>query len=292
MKILNLGSLNLDYVYQVDHMVQPGETLSSLDMQIFCGGKGLNQSLALAKAGAEVYHGGLIGEEGSILRATLQEAGVDCQFVRTIEGSTGHAIIQVDRNGQNCILLYGGTNRMLTSAYIDEVLDAFEPGDMLLLQNEVNRLDEIVEKAYNKGMKIVLNPSPFDDAVKSVDLSKISLFLMNEVEGNQITGEIDPAQILEVMKRDYPQAEVVLTMGAEGAWYQNGDVLLQQAVYQVEVVDTTAAGDTFTGYFLATQAEGMDVAVSLDMAAKASSIAVTRAGAAPSIPYRNELEGI
>ncbi|MBR5489418.1 MAG: ribokinase, partial [Firmicutes bacterium] len=210
MKILNLGSLNLDYVYQVDHMVQPGETLSSLDMQIFCGGKGLNQSLALAKAGAEVYHGGLIGEEGSILRATLQEAGVDCQFVRTIEGSTGHAIIQVDRNGQNCILLYGGTNRMLTSAYIDEVLDAFEPGDMLLLQNEVNRLDEIVEKAYNKGMKIVLNPSPFDDAVKSVDLSKISLFLMNEVEGNQITGEIDPAQILEVMKRDYPQAEVVL----------------------------------------------------------------------------------
>ena len=292
MKILNLGSLNLDYVYQVDHMVQPGETLSSLDMQIFCGGKGLNQSLALAKAGAEVYHGGLIGEEGSILRATLQEAGVDCQFVRTIEGSTGHAIIQVDRNGQNCILLYGGTNRMLTSAYIDEVLDAFEPGDMLLLQNEVNRLDEIVEKAYNKGMKIVLNPSPFDDAVKSVDLSKISLFLMNEVEGNQITGEIDPAQILEVMKRDYPQAEVVLTMGAEGAWYQNGDDLLQQAVYQVEVVDTTAAGDTFTGYFLATQAEGMDVAASLDMAAKASSIAVTRAGAAPSIPYRNELESI
>ena len=292
MKILNLGSLNLDYVYQVDHMVQPGETLSSLDMQIFCGGKGLNQSLALAKAGAEVYHGGLIGEEGSILRATLQEAGVDCQFVRTIEGSTGHAIIQVDRNGQNCILLYGGTNRMLTSAYIDEVLDAFEPGDILLLQNEVNRLDEIVEKAYNKGMKIVLNPSPFDDAVKSVDLSKISLFLMNEVEGNQITGEIDPAQILEVMKRDYPQAEVVLTMGAEGAWYQNGDDLLQQAVYQVEVVDTTAAGDTFTGYFLATQAEGMDVAASLDMAAKASSIAVTRAGAAPSIPYRNELESI
>ncbi|MBR5315884.1 MAG: ribokinase [Firmicutes bacterium] len=289
MKILNLGSLNLDYVYQVDHMVQPGETLASSDMQIFCGGKGLNQSIALAKAGADVYHGGLIGEEGGILRAALQTAEVDCQFVRTIEGSTGHAIIQVDGNGQNCILLYGGTNRMLTSQFIDEVLAAFDAGDILLLQNEVNKLDEIVDKAHKKGMKIVLNPSPFNDAVKAVDLEKISLFLMNEVEGEQITGEADPAQILQAMKRDYPQAEVVLTMGAEGAWYQNGDILLKQNAFKVEAVDTTAAGDTFTGYFLATQAEGMDVADSLEMASKASSIAVTRPGAAPSIPMREEL---
>ena len=289
MKILNLGSLNLDYVYQVDHMVQPGETLDSSDMQIFCGGKGLNQSIALAKAGADVYHGGLIGEEGGILRAALQEAGVNCGFVRTIEGSTGHAIIQVDTNGQNCILLYGGTNRMLTSQYIDEVLSVFEPGDMLLLQNEVNRLDEIVDKAFEKGMKIVLNPSPFNDAVKAVDLKKISLFLMNEVEGEQITGKADPDQILQVMKAVYPQTEVVLTLGAEGAWYQKGDLSMKQAAQKVEVVDTTAAGDTFTGYFLATQAEGMTVAESLELASKASAIAVTRPGAAPSIPCRDEL---
>ena len=289
MKILNLGSLNLDYVYQVDHMVQPGETLASSDMQIFCGGKGLNQSIALAKAGADVYHGGLIGEEGGILRAALEAVNVDCGFVRTIEGSTGHAIIQVDGNGQNCILLYGGTNRMLTSAFIDEVLAAFEPGDILLLQNEVNKLDEIVDKAYEKGLKIVLNPSPFNDAVKAVDLQKISLFLMNEVEGEQITGKTEPEEILQVMKRVYPQAEVVLTMGSAGAWYQNGETLLKQDAYKVEAVDTTAAGDTFTGYFLATQAEGMEVAKSLDMASKASSIAVTRPGAAPSIPMREEL---
>ena len=138
-------------------------------------------------------------------------------------------------------------------------------------------------------MKIVLNPSPFNDAVKAVDLKKISLFLMNEVEGEQITGKADPDQILQVMKAEYPQTEVVLTLGAEGAWYQKGDLSMKQAAQKVEVVDTTAAGDTFTGYFLATQAEGMTVAESLELASKASAIAVTRPGAAPSIPCRDEL---
>ena len=105
MKVLNFGSLNLDYVYQVDHMVQAGETLSSIDRKVFCGGKGLNQSIALARAGAQVYHAGLIGPEGEILVDILKEANVNVELVGQIEEATGHAMIQVDPSGQNCISL-------------------------------------------------------------------------------------------------------------------------------------------------------------------------------------------
>jgi len=290
MKILNFGSLNLDYVYKVNHMVQPGETLAAVERNVFCGGKGLNQSIALAKAGAKVCHAGLIGEEGELLRQAMLDAGVDCKFTRTADVSTGHAIIQVDQSGQNCILLYGGANRSLTSEFIDEVLADFDNGDILLLQNEVNRLDEIVEKAYARGMKIVLNPSPFDDELKSVDFHKISLLLLNEVEGWQLTGETAPKDILSMLKRQFPQTEVVLTLGADGAWYQKGETLIYQAAYPVDVVDTTAAGDTFTGYYLAGRAEGLDNKACLGLAAKASSVAVTRPGAAPSVPLRHELK--
>lgn len=290
MKILNLGSLNLDCVYKVDHMVQPGETMAAAERNVFCGGKGLNQSIALAKAGAKVYHAGLIGKEGEMLRQAMADAGVDCKFTRTVDVPTGHAVIQVDQNGQNCILLFGGANRSLTSEFINEVLDDFEDGDMLLLQNEINRLAEIVEKAYARGMKIVLNPSPFDDGLKTVDFNKISLLLLNEVEGWQLTGETAPKDVLSALKRQFPQTEVVLTLGADGAWYQQGEILIYQAAYPVDAVDTTAAGDTFTGYFLAGRAEGLDNEDCLRLAAKASSIAVTRPGAAPSIPLREEVK--
>ena len=271
-------------------MVQPGETLAATERNVFCGGKGLNQSIALAKAGAKVCHAGLMGEEGEMLRQAMLDAGVDCRFTRTIDVPTGHAVIQVDQNGQNCILLFGGANRCLTSEFIDEVLADFNNGDMLLLQNEVNRLDEIVEKAYAQGMTIVLNPSPFDDGLKVVDFNKISLLLVNEVEGWQITGETASKDILSALKRQFPQLEVVLTLGADGAWYQQGDTLIYQAACPVEAVDTTAAGDTFTGYFLAGRAEGMNNEDCLRLAAKASSMAVTRPGAAPSIPLRDELK--
>ena len=210
MKILNFGSLNLDYVYHVEHMVTPGETLASTRLETFCGGKGLNQSIALAKAGAEVYHAGCIGEDGAMLLQALEEAGVETSYIKTLPGKTGHAIIQVDKSGQNCILLYGGANRLLTEHYINQVLESFGEGDVLLLQNEVNLLHVIIDKAYERGMKIILNPSPFDDNLKFCDFSKISMFLLNEVEGEQITGKKEPAAILQELARLYSQAKVVL----------------------------------------------------------------------------------
>ena len=289
MKVLNIGSMNLDLVYSVDHIVQPGETEASVSMNTFLGGKGMNQSVALAKAGVEVYQGGMIGEDGQPFLDACAEYGVRADFIRKVEGKSGHAVIQIDKNAQNCILLYGGANQMLTEGYVDEVLEHFAAGDILLLQNEVNLLPYIVDKAYEKGMQIALNPSPFNEKLSKVDMAKISLFLLNEVEGNQVTGLTVPEEIIVKMQELYPHARIVLTLGKDGAVYAEGTERFFQPIFPVKAVDTTAAGDTFTGYFLAGLAEGMAIPEILKMSAKASSIAVSRPGAVPSIPYRDEV---
>ena len=289
MKVLNFGSLNLDYVYQVESILIPGETQASKSRQIFCGGKGLNQSIALAKAGIPVSHAGLIGEGGEPLLEVCKENGVNVEFIRQIPGPCGHTVIQVDRNGQNCILLFGGSNRSMTKEFVDSVLDSFDEGDIILLQNEINELDYIIDRAYEKKMMIILNPSPFDSALEKCDLSKISLFLMNEIEGFQITGEKEPDRILAKVKELYPKAKVVLTLGGDGSVYQDETGIYRQGIFKVKAVDTTAAGDTFTGYFISSVIDGMPVQDGLKLAAKASAIAVSRPGATASIPVRSEV---
>lgn len=289
MKVLNFGSLNIDYVYSVDHMVTPGETLASYSMNTFCGGKGLNQSIALAKAGVPVYHAGLVGEEGAALLKACKEGGVNTEFIRMIPGKSGHTIIQVDKEGQNCILLFGGANQSVTAQYVDEVLSHFEKGDILLLQNEINMLDYIIDKAYDKGMMIILNPSPYNEALAVCDYSKISMFLLNEVEGAQVTGETEAGAILDKLKTIYPEARVVLTLGGDGSVYQYKEEKYRQGIYKVKAVDTTAAGDTFTGYFISSVIDGLPVPEGLSLAAKASAIAVSREGATASIPLREEV---
>ena len=290
MKVLNIGSMNLDYVYSVDHIVLPGETQSTDGMSTFLGGKGMNQSMALAKAGVEVYHGGMIGEDGQAFLDACKEYGVHADYIRKVEGKTGHTIIQIDKNAQNCILLFAGANNKLTEEYVDEVLSHFEAGDILLLQNEVNMLPYIVEQAFEKGMQIALNPSPFNDKLNEVDMKKVSIFLLNEVEGGQITGLTEPEEVITKMLEMYPHAKIVLTLGKDGAIYAEGQLRYQQPIFKVDAVDTTAAGDTFTGYSLAGLIDGMEIPDILRMSAKASSIAVTRKGAVPSIPYRSEVE--
>ena len=289
MKVLNFGSLNLDYVYQVESILIPGETQASKDRQIFCGGKGLNQSIALAKAGIPVYHAGLIGEGGEPLLEVCKENGVNTEFIRQIPGPSGHTVIQVDKNGQNCILLFGGSNRSMTREFVDEVLDSFEEGDIILLQNEINELDYIIDRAYARHMMIILNPSPFDQALEHCDLTKISLFLMNEIEGFQITGEKEPDKILQKVKELYPNAKVVLTLGSDGSVYQDDTEIYRQGIYKVKAVDTPAAGDTFTGYFISSIIDGLPVQEGLKLAARASAIAVSRPGATASIPLRSEV---
>ena len=292
MKILNLGSMNIDYVYSVDHIILPGETESTKEMNVFLGGKGMNQSIALAKAGATVYHGGMIGADGKKFLDACKEYGVHSEYIKQTEGKTGHTIIQVDKDAQNSILLYGGANQELNKEYIDDVITHFEEGDYLLLQNEVNLLPYIIEKGFEKGMKIVLNPSPFNEKLNVCDLKKISLFILNEIEGEQLTGRTEPEEILSELKKKFPNAEIVLTLGKDGATYCGNGVEYHQPAFEVQAVDTTAAGDTFTGYFLAGILEGMPIEEVMRRSAKAASITVTRAGAVPSIPFREEVEQV
>lgn len=289
MKVLNYGSLNIDHVYQVDQIVQPGQTIDSYGVNVFPGGKGMNQSIAIARAGCRVYHAGNIGSDGQFMKELLEQAGADCTWLRTVEVGTGSTFIQVDRNGQNCIVLNGGANRANSREYVDEVLASFGQGDLVLLQNEINEVGYIMEKAYEKGMTVVLNPSPMNEKILACDLSKVSMFLMNEDEGMAITGKEEPEEILAAMREMYPQAQTVLTLGSKGSVYQGCGRTICQNAFRVKAVDTTAAGDTFTGYLLAGMARGEDMALCLEEGAKASAIAVTRPGATTSIPVREEV---
>lgn len=292
MKALCFGSLNIDYTYRVPHFVDRGETLLSEDLQVFSGGKGLNQSIALSRAGVPTCHAGNIGEDGLFLLRELQEAGVDTAYLAVrSDVRTGHAIIQNSVDGDNCILLYGGANQAVTRAQVDDVLSRFAPGDVLVLQNEINELDYIVEQAAERGLRIALNPSPMNDAILTLPLEKICWLLLNEVEAGQILGcaVTDGPAAARALREKLPRTAIVLTLGAEGAVYAGEEGVFAQSAFPVQAVDTTAAGDTFTGYFLAGVLEGMTPQQAMALAAKASAISVTRKGAAPSIPVREEV---
>ncbi|WP_312642111.1 ribokinase [Hydrogenoanaerobacterium sp.] len=292
MKLLNFGSLNIDYVYKVDHFVRPGETMSSESRQTFCGGKGLNQSIALARAGVQVYHAGAVGKaDGDMLREVLQKNHVNIDFIRQCEDvATGHAIIQVNHSGQNCILLYGGANQTMTEQHIDETLAGFSSGDFLILQNEINNMRYIMEQAHKKGLVIVLNPSPMNEKILELPLEYVDYFMLNEVEAADICGTEDKDGLLEQLAQKYPGAKIVLTLGKHGVQYKDGDQVLSHGIYKVPVVDTTAAGDTFTGFFIGSLAQGYAADEALRLASVASSIAVSRQGAETSIPYMDEVK--
>ena len=289
MKILNFGSLNIDLVYAVDHHARTGETLTTRSFARHTGGKGLNQSVALARAGAQVYHAGCIGEDGVFLRDYLSANGVDTRYVRVAEEATGHAVIQVNGEGDNCILLYPGANRCQRAADVDAVLADFSAGDLLLMQNETNALAEMMLAAKAKGMKIAFNPSPIDETLFALPMDAVDYFILNEIEGEALSGESEPEKAAERLLEKYPHARVVLTLGGKGCIYAHGDTRLQGQAYKVDAVDTTGAGDTFTGYFLASQLRGEAPEESLAVAAAAAAIQVTRPGAAQAIPELNEV---
>ena len=289
MKILNFGSLNIDLVYRLPHFVRPGETLAAEAFQRFPGGKGLNQSVALARAGARVLHAGKVGADGDLLLRTLREAGVDVSPVAVGPEPSGHAIIQVERSGQNSILIYAGANSCITEVEMDAALSRMETGDWLLLQNEINGIPAIMEKAKARGLKIAFNPAPMDPGVRAYPLDLVDLFVVNETEAAALTGLTEEADALAAMERTWPHAVHLVTLGDRGSLCSAGGQRYAAAAQKVQAVDTTAAGDTYIGYFLAFLMEGAPVDVCMETAARASAIAVTRPGAAPSIPLRSEL---
>lgn len=291
-RIITLGSLNLDFTYQLPKPLEVGETLSSLSYRCGAGGKGANQSIAAARAGAEVYHAGRIGSDGTLLRRTLADSGVRLDFLEEVETPTGHAVVLINDAGDNSIVLYGGANRTIDDAFIDRVVAAACPGDILLLQNEVSDIGYAMKAGKKAQMRIAFNFAPFDPKLApELPLSLCDYLFLNRIEAGGIAGKSDVEEILETLARRYPETELVLTLGPEGA------VALTPAGQRfhadsprVKVVETTAAGDTFIGYYLAAVLDGFDTGRALERACRAAALCCSRAGAAESIPTRADLD--
>lgn len=294
MKVLNLGSLNIDYVYDVDHFVRAGETQGSLNMDTFCGGKGLNQSIALSRSGIEVWHGGAVGfEDSKMLLDTLEQAGVKINLINRKNSKSGHAIIQKIKSGENCILLHGGANHLITKEDVAFILGNFQKGDYIILQNEISELPYIMESAHKKGMKVVFNPSPISKKIMSYPLEYVDYFILNEIEAADICNGYDlkDSELIEKLHNMFPKSKIVLTLGEKGSIYKDSEVNYRQPIFKVKAVDTTAAGDTFTGFFIGALVSNKSVKEALELAAKASAISVTRNGASVSIPTLKDVVG-
>lgn len=284
MKILNFGSINIDKIFSVDHIVRPGETIDSKLYEEKIGGKGLNQSIALAKVSEEVYHAGKLNTKDDFILDYLEDNRVNTKYIRKTEIFTGSAFIQLDKSGENSIVLSHGANYDMDTDFIDEVLADFEKDDILLLQNEINNLEYIIDEAHKKEMFIVLNPSPINEDLLKIDLNKINMLIMNETEAKDISGENDDIKIIDKLKFTYGNLKTIITLGQKGSIYFDENKNVSQDAYKVKVVDTTGAGDTFTGYFVGMMAKGYDVEECLNYASLASALAVKVKGASNSIP--------
>lgn len=293
MSVLVFGALNIDHVYQVHHLVRPGETLSSTAYSRNCGGKALNQSIALARAGLSPFLAGAVGMDGRFLLDLLIREGVDIKHVRCYEDMpSGHAMIQVDSNGENCILLFGGANQAITPSDVADTINGFLGGDWVVLQNEINRTGEIAMRAKEKGMRVVWNPSPIPGDWSMVPASFLDMLILNEVEGRAFCKTAEPEEQMHKLREAFPHCEIVLTLGEQGACiYDPGEEeMIRQAAIPAEVVDTTAAGDTFLGYYVSMRYRGEPVEKASALASLAASRAIGKPGAADSIPRYAELQ--
>jgi len=243
----------------------------------------------MARVGAQVYHAGCLGEDGEFLAEVLTENHVDTSYLKRVKEKNGHAIIQVTASGENAIFIHPGSNGMVTKEDIDSTLSDFDRGDIVLLQNEISNVDYIIDQAYRQGLCIILNPSPMNDVIKRVDLCKISYLVLNEIEAKMISRCDDTLTALEYFRLEFPSLSVILTLGSHGSIYQDAKEKIFQPSFEVETKDTTAAGDTFTGYFVAATVNGIALKEALEIASCAAAIAVSRAGAAPSIPKHDEV---
>jgi len=292
-RVLNYGSLNIDHVYEVDHIALPGETLASAAYRISAGGKGANQSAALARAGATVFHAGCVGPDGGWLLDNLARIGVDVSLVKRADSPTGHAVIQVDPCGENAIVLYPGTNHKVTAGHADEILNQFGEMDILLLQNEISEIPYLISQAHARGMRVYLNPAPLTPEVSDYPLSHVDMLIANQAEAIGLAGmqeaAAEPGDVLDELARRLPGCELVLTLGARGARYRGVDGDMAIDAFAVRAVDTTGAGDTFIGYLVAGINADLPMPAALRQAAAAAALACTREGATDSIPRPDEV---
>lgn len=300
MRILNIGSINIDYVYQTPHFVSGGETLEATHRSVFMGGKGLNQTVAIARSGLDVSHAGVLGADGQFLYDFLKTSKVNIDHVRIDPSfASGHTFIQVTPDAENAILYFPGTNHQVTQNLVCEALESLSANDLVLFQNEVNDIDRILIEAKKRNLLTIFNPAPFDANVCNYPLECVDVLILNRTEAQGMLGQnlLDTQSALKALQEKLPNAVIILTLGAKGIVY----ALPHEAPrtidsYCVKAVDTTGAGDTFVGYamhaicswFEAHDAQTFHAL--LDTAVLAAAISVTRAGAVASIPTMEEVQ--
>ncbi|MGI9255586.1 MAG: ribokinase [Salinispira sp.] len=321
--IYNAGSLNIDDVFRTSHIVRAGETLPSRSLVRYAGGKGLNQTTALTRAGVRVCHFGRIGDDGMFLKQGLEADGADVSGIVAADEPTGHAIIQVADDGENAIVLFGGANRTWSRTDIDRLLAVARAGDILLLQNEINFLPELMSDAADAGLRLAMNPAPMTPEIVNCPLEKLSWLVVNEIEGHELAGiplrtagaadhkpagdaDHKPAgdadheaeqrgdeEVVAELRSRYPGVVVIMTLGERGAIRSDDSGMIRSCFAALEdIVDTTGAGDSFMGYWLAGEVRGLSAREGLRRACIAGAIAVTRSGATASIPLAEEVERI
>lgn len=289
MAILNFGSLNIDMTYAVEQIVKPGQTIPSKSLSVSCGGKGFNQSIALVKAGAKVFHAGKIGFDGKVLIDKLRECNVDTTAISDCSLPCGRALIQVDQKGENSIILYGGSNLAITKKEIDHVFSKIRNCEWLLIQNEINNIPAIIKTAKKFGMKIAFNLAPFKPDSLTYPLEYIDILIVNETEGAALTGLDDPMSAIKKLSEKFPLSIIVLTLGKSGLILSYDKKIYKQPSYHVKTVDTTGAGDTFTGYFIQSIESGESPEFAADWASRASALCVSSAGSSNSIPCSKDV---
>ncbi|MCH9819324.1 MAG: ribokinase [Gammaproteobacteria bacterium] len=288
-QIINYGSCCIDHVFQIPHFVRAGETLSSAGYAIFPGGKGLNQSIAVAEAGCAVSHVGAVGEDGRWLAELMTARGVNITHLGITNTPTGQAILQIDPSGENAIIILGGANLAAHEHLIDAALNDATGDEILLIQNETSGNEAAIRQAKAKGLQVAFNMAPMNANARALPLALIDYFIINETEGEALTGKTEPSEICDAVLDQYPHSAVVLTLGPAGVLFRTAERNLSQPAYPVETVDTTGAGDTFTGYFLATLMKTQQVELALQTAAAAAALSVTQPGAATSIPTLHDV---
>lgn len=292
MDVINVGSLNIDCVYQIPHFVEPGETLPTRSFHQNVGGKGLNQSIALARAGAQVTHVGAIGEDGGSLWQYLKANHVNTDKLLQLPGASGHAIIQVSPQGQNAIIIHPGTNEALTLENIQAAFTHFNDAKAVLCQNETSCVPATLSLAKSLGYQVFYNPAPMLPDVKNYPLHDVDVLILNEIEALALTEQPTPDQQLRVLFERWPHLMIILTMGGQGVMLgKDGHKQHFNAVWVDHVVDTTAAGDTFIGFFMAHYLKTRNAAEAIQHGMKAASICITQSGAACSIPKLEEVVG-
>lgn len=286
MTVFNLGSINADLFYQVPHLPGPGETLASTEHSRGLGGKGTNMSVAIARAAARAVHIGAVGPDGRWAVDRLLEYGVDTRHILEVPVPTGHAIIMVDASGENAILLFPGANHAVSETDIAKTLEEATEADTFLFQNETSAQIEGATLASARGMRVVYAAAPFDAKAVQAVLPLLDMLVMNAVEAQQLT------EATGIALPDLPVRDIVVTLGGDGCRWLNTDTGTDRHFPAIPVtpVDTTGAGDTFTGYLVAALDRGMPMEQAISLGQQAGAIMVTRHGTADVIPDLKDVQ--